>query len=78
MDTIPILRPHQLPFNIPRQLADDIDALIDAIKRDDPFVDDYRDEVHGSARMLPAELNVAIERYYVLDGWKDGDIGLAC
>lgn len=68
-----ILRPHQLSFDVPRQLADDIDALVDAIERDDPFVDDYRDEVHGSARMLPPGLNVWVEKYYVFDGWRKGE-----
>lgn len=42
----------QLPFPVPRQLADDIAALLAAMERDDMFVDDYFDEVQGSARLL--------------------------
>ena len=47
-----MLNPDQLPFPVPKSLARDILELKAAWVRDDSYITDYIDEVHGSARMV--------------------------
>ena len=65
-----IKKPEDLPFDVPNSLAKDINALIDAMHRDDPDLDCYQDEVHGSARSVEEEYDMWIREYYLNGGWR--------
>lgn len=73
MDVSNIAKPEDLPFHVPKMLADDINALIEALERDDRDLDAYLDEVHGSARCLSEENDMRVRRYYVDFGWMNND-----
>ena len=74
MDTSAILRPEELPFPVPKMLADDINALIAAIERDDLNVDCYENEVESCARKLNEEQGMWVRRYYCRGGWQRGEV----
>ena len=74
MDISSITRPENLPFNVTYNLRNDINALLDALKRDDPNIDCYLDEVESSARELNENDDLRVRRYYVQGGWQYGDI----
>lgn len=72
MDTSKILRPYELPFKVSEQLANDINALIAALERNDTMnLDCYLDEVQGSARDVSEENDAWIRNYYVRYGWRN-------
>ncbi len=72
MDTSGMLRPEELPFAVPKVLADAIYELIDAIERDDLCVDCYENEVESIARKLDEEHDMWVRRYYARGGWRNG------
>lgn len=76
MDTSRILRPDQLPFKVPCDLETAINELIEALERDDEWLDGYLDEVEGSARSVDEEKDAWVRKYYVQFGWKKD--GLKC
>lgn len=65
LETEHIMRPEELPFEVPRILAESINELIDAIDRDDPWLDGYMEDVLSTARMLPENLDEYVCQYYV-------------
>lgn len=72
MDTSKILRPEQLPFKVPCDLAIAINELLDALSRGETLnLDCYLDEVQASARSVSEENDAWIRRYYVQYGWRD-------
>lgn len=74
MDVTNILRPEQLPFDVPPDLKLAITELIDALERDDRLnLDCYLDEVQSSARSVSEENDAWIRRYYVEYGWRDDE-----
>lgn len=74
MDVTNILRPEQLPFDVPPDLDLAITELIDALERDDRLnLDCYLDEVQSSARSVSEENDAWIRRYYVEYGWRDDE-----
>lgn len=71
MDVSSILRPEQLPFDVPPDLELAINELIEALERDDFLaLDCYLDEVHGSARSVSEENDAWVRDYYVNWGWR--------
>ena len=56
-------------FPMPAELAADIDALVDAMRRDDAMLDCCMDQVEGSARMVSEEEDSQIYDYYLRGGW---------
>lgn len=74
MDTISILRPDELPFSVPEDLAISINGFIDSLKNNNTeFIDCWLDEIEGGARMLPADQDNWIRNYYVHGAWEDED-----
>ena len=63
-----MLLPEQLPFPVPRPLARDILELRAAWERDDSYITDYIDEVHGSARMVGEREDNWLREYYCNNG----------
>lgn len=75
MDVSKMLRPEDLPFDVPAPLARTIGELREAYARDDVNIDVYLDEVEGSARYLCPADDRRVLNYYVLGGWmRDGGI----
>lgn len=71
MDVSGILRPGQLGFEVPEELADAIDALIDALARDEHLsLDCYLDEVQAAARGVSEEDDAWVRWYYCDYGWR--------
>lgn len=71
MDVSGILRPEQLGFEVPEELADAIDALIDALARDERLsLDCYLDEVQAAARGVSEEDDAWVRWYYCDYGWR--------
>lgn len=71
MDTSKILRPEQLPFEVPPDLECAINELIAAFERDEKLnLDCYLDEVQSSARSVSEENDAWIRQYYVQYGWR--------
>ena len=70
-ETEHIMRPEELPFEVPRILAESINDLIDAIDRDDQWLDAYFDEVQSNARMLPEDEDRFVADYYCFYGWRE-------
>lgn len=70
MNTKGILRPDELPFECPELLANDINALLAAMERDDINLDCYMDEVQGSAREVSEENDAWVCEYYLYGGWR--------
>lgn len=67
-----ILRPEELPFECPDMLASDINALLDAMERDDFLnLDCYMNEVQSSAREIDEENDAWICNYYLYGGYKE-------
>lgn len=64
-----ILRPHELPFAVPKDLANSINGLIGALERDDRMLDAYLMDVEGAARQVSEENDAWIRAYYVEGGW---------
>jgi len=64
-----IKRAADWPFSMPEFLSHDIDALVDAMARDDKNLDCYMDEVEGSARGVEEKHDREIYEYYLLGGW---------
>ena len=65
-----ILRPHELPFDCPEILSNDINELLAAMERDDINLDCYMNEVQCSARCLSDENDNWIRQYYLSNGWE--------
>ena len=60
-----LMRPEELPFEVPKQLADDINAYLDAHEKGDyRFIDCLIDEIASSARFLDEEHDRWIYDYY--------------
>jgi hypothetical protein len=70
MDVSSIMRPNELPFEVPYDLERAINELIDALEREDMALGMYLDEVEGSARMVSEENDDWIRQYYVKWGWR--------
>lgn len=71
MDTSSILKPEQLPFRVPPELAFAINELIAAFERDETLnLDCYLDEVQAAARGVSEENDAWIRKYYVQYGWR--------
>lgn len=71
MDTTKILRPEQLPFEVPLDLKIAIEELLDALETDDEInLDCYLDEVQAAARDVSEDNDDWIRKYYVEFGWK--------
>ena len=74
MNVDTILRPHELHFHVPPQLAKDINNLIAALERDDDLnLDCYLNEVEGSAREVSEEHDDWLRNYYCYWGWMKYD-----
>lgn len=74
MDTTGILRPDELPFEVPYDLELAINELLDAWERDEVMnLDCYLDEVQASARSVSEENDAWVRWYYVQYGWKHGN-----
>lgn len=69
MNVTGIKRASDWPFPMPGYLADDIDKLVDAMARDDEFLDCYQDNVEGAARSVSEEHDKQIYDYYLKGGW---------
>ena len=61
MDVSDILRPEELDFEVPEELAHAIDELIAALARD---------EVQGAARSVPEDDDAWVRWYYCDFGWR--------
>lgn len=73
MDTTGILRPDELPFEVPYDLELAINELLDAWERDEVMnLDCYLNEVQASARSVSEENDAWIRQYYVQYGWRNG------
>lgn len=71
MDISKILRPEQLPFQVPPDLEYAINELLDAWARDERLnLDCYLDEVQAAARSVSEENDAWVRRYYVQYGWR--------
>lgn len=71
MDTSSILKPEQLPFYVPPELAFAINELIAAFERNETLnLDCYLDEVQAAARSVSEENDAWIRKYYVQYGWR--------
>ena len=60
-----------------RAYARDILELKAAWARDDSYITDYIDEVHGSARMVGEREDAWIRSYYCDNGWMENPHGPA-
>lgn len=67
-----MLRASELPFPVSEYVAIDIDALVDAVGRNDPNTDAYMDELHGALRDLDPDEESWCRRYYLQGGWRHG------
>ena len=74
MNVAGVMRSHELPLEVPEYLAEDIDALVAAMERDDPDLDCYMDEVEGSARGVGPEEDDWIRQYYLRGGWSEDGV----
>lgn len=73
MDTTGILRPDELPFEVPYDLELAINELLDAWERDEVMnLDCYLNEVQASARSVSEENDTWVRWYYVQYGWRHG------
>lgn len=71
MDVSDILRPEELDFEVPEDLAHAIDELIAALARDDQMnLDCYLDEVEGAARSVSEDDDAWVRWYYCDFGWR--------
>ena len=71
MDISGILRPEQLPFDVPPDLELAINELLAAWERDEsPNLDCYLDEVQAAARSVTEENDAWVRQYYVQYGWR--------
>lgn len=78
MHVVSILRPNELPFPVPEDLATSIQGYVDSLENNnDEFLDCWLDEIEGGARMLPDDQDTWIRNYYVLGAWKDGNTNRA-
>lgn len=74
MDVSGILRPEELDFEVPEELAYAIDELIAALARDDQMnLDCYLNEVEGAARSVSEDDDAWVRWYYCDFGWRKGD-----
>jgi len=64
-----ILRPKELHFHVPLDLAESINDLIAALEREDKDIDMYLDDLEGAARQVSEEHGRWINDYYVEYGW---------
>ena len=73
MDTTGILRPDELPFEVPYDLELAINELLDAWESDEVMnLDCYLNEVQASARSVSEENDAWGRWYYVQYGWRHG------
>ena len=71
MDITGILKPEELPFDVPEDLELAINDLLDAWERDEMAdIDCCLDEVHGAARGLSTENDAWVREYYIRGGWR--------
>ena len=71
MDISGILRPEQLPFDVPPDLELAINELLAAWERDESLnLDCYLDEVQAVARSVNEENDAWVRQYYVQYGWR--------
>ena len=71
MDISGILRPEQLPFDVPPDLELAINELLAAWERDESLnLDCYLDEVQAAARSVSEENDAWVRQYYVQYGWR--------
>ena len=73
MDVSNILRPEELPFSVPEDLANSINGLIDALEREDDYLGIYLDDVRAAGRLVNEENDDRIRKYYVESGWRKGE-----
>lgn len=74
MDVSNIRRPEDWPFPIPKYLAEDIDALIDALARDASASDMglLLDNLDGSTRDIEREdWEMQVRDYYLRKRWRN-------
>lgn len=71
VDVSGIMRPEELDFEVPEDLAHAIDELIAALARDDQMnLDCYLNEVEGAARSAPEDDDAWVRWYYCDFGWR--------
>ena len=70
MDVSNIKRPEDWGIDMPQFVRDDILALISAMERDDPNLDGYQDNLHGSLRALSDADDFMLHDYYLSGGYK--------
>ena len=68
-----VRRAEDLEFKVPKPLAEVINELVDAMERDDEYLDCYQDELEGTARMVRGEREDWLNFYYLEGGWR-GDV----
>ena len=74
MDVSGIMRPEELDFEVPEELAHAIDELIAALARDDQMnLDCDLNEVEGAARSVSEDDDAWVRWYYCDFGWRKGD-----
>lgn len=64
-----ILRPDELPFDVPQELERAINQLIEGWREGVSDLDSLRNQVACTARTLPADQASWVEEYYVSDKW---------
>ena len=71
MDVSSIRGPYDWPFSVPPITAECIDEFLDALRRDDPNISAYYDEVDGGSREMANEDDeMTIRAYYLHGGWR--------
>lgn len=72
MDVSGMLRPEELDFEVPEDLAYAIGELIAALARDDRMnLDCYLNEVEGAARSASEDDDAWVRWYYCDFGWRE-------
>lgn len=66
-----IKRAKDLHFEVPEELAEDIDRLIAAMESDDIMLDCYMSHLEGGTRLVDDEYGQWLYNYYLLGGWQD-------
>ena len=67
-----MMRPDELPFDIPESLAEDVLKYIDAYERDDWQLEMYIEILHQSANVLNSHDRLWLLDYYTNSGWEEG------